>query len=296
MFSMSSACAPSPASAVATSPEARSSRKASADTATATSTASPRRFRAKPSMTRAREPSPLVGEGGSPRSGEPGEEYRLQKCNYPSPRAAARPLSRKGRGGSETGQRAPFQRSLPAHLPEPRQLVRVGGEDQILGGNVEGGNRIERQHVGALRDQPQRLDIGRLALLRIDDRIAALEQIAHLGIAAGVVGLPLVEPRYPGGDVVDGERAPGPNRDRRLAGAHGVAMRGVLHEPQIGPDADRVQIADDRLDLIAFAVAVEVDVEAVGVARFGEQLLRLRRVIGIARRGFVAAAELRGEA
>src|SRR5437016_8356096 len=179
MFSISSARAPSPASAVATSPEARSSRNASADTATATRTASPRRFRAKPSMRRAREPSPVVGEGGLPRS----------------------------------GKRAPSGLSLPAHLPEPRDFVRVGGEDQILGGDVEGGNRIERQHVGARRDQPQRLGVGRLAFLRIGYRIAALEQIAHLGIAAGVVGLPLVEHRYPGRYVVDGERAPRPNRD-----------------------------------------------------------------------------------
>src|SRR5216684_8904743 len=164
MFSMSSASAPSPASAVATSPEARSSRNASADTATATRTASPRRFRAKPSI-----PSPLlVGEGGSPRSGKPGEGC----LDDPSPRAAAR----------ENGERAPSGSSLPAHLPEPRQLVRVGGEHQILGGNVIGGNRIERQHVGALRDQPQRLGIGRLAFLRVDDGIAALDEIAHLGI------------------------------------------------------------------------------------------------------------------
>src|SRR6266702_1971775 len=181
MFSMSSARAPSPASAVATSPEARSSRNASADTATATSTASPRRFSAKPSMRRAREPSPVVGEGSLPRS----------------------------------GKRAPSGLSLPAHLPEPRNFVRVGGEDQILGGDVEDGNRIERQHVGARR----------------------------------------------------------------------VAMGGVLHEPQISPHADRVEIADDRLELIAIAVAVEVDVEAAGIAGFGEQLLRLHRIIAIARRG-----------
>src|SRR5260370_14718103 len=157
MFSISSARAPSPASAVATSPEARRSRKASAHTATATRTASPRRFRAKPSI-----PSPLVGEGGSPRSGKPGEGC----LDDPSPRAAAR----------ENGERAPSGSSLPAHLPEPRQLVRVGGEHQILGGNVIGGNRIERQHVGALRDQPQRLGTGRPAFLPVDDGIAALDE------------------------------------------------------------------------------------------------------------------------
>src|SRR2546426_430725 len=73
----------------------------------------------------------------------------------------------------------------------------------------------------------------------------------------------LREPGAPRRYVVDGERAPGPHRERRLAGAHRVAVRGILHVVQIGPDPDRAQIADDHLDLLAIAVAVEIDVEAV---------------------------------
>jgi len=73
-------------------------------------------------------------------------------------------------------------------------------------------------------------------------------------------------------------------------------MRSVLKVMQVGPDADRAQIADDRLDLVALAVTVKVDVEAVRIAGLRKQLLGFRRIIGIARRGLVAAAELRREA
>src|SRR5205085_8085667 len=88
----------------------------------------------------------------------------------------------------------------------------------------------------------------------------------------------------------------GPDRERGLAGAHRVAMRRVLQIMQVGPDADRAQIADDGFHLIAVAVTVKVDVEAVRIPRIGEELLRLRRIVGIAWRGLVAAAELRGKA
>src|SRR3989442_10438840 len=129
MFSMSSARAPSPASAVATSPDARNSRKASAETAIATSTASPRRFSAKASM---KDPS-------SP-------QYHVPGSRLSRPRQKAR--------GCLAGMIA--SRSFPAHLPEARHLVRIGGEHQILGGDIVGRDQIERQHVGALRDQSQR--------------------------------------------------------------------------------------------------------------------------------------------
>jgi hypothetical protein len=72
--------------------------------------------------------------------------------------------------------------------------------------------------------------------------------------------------------------------------AGGVAHRGILHEAQIGADADGAQIADNSFRLVALAIGVEVDVEAVGEARLGEQRLGLRRIVIVARRDFIRAA------
>ena len=78
--------------------------------------------------------------------------------------------------------------------------------------------------------------------------------------------------------------------------AYRVAHRRILHEAQIGLDADRAQIADHRLGLRPLPVGVQVDLETVRVAGLGQQRFRLRRIIGVARRALVGTAELRRKA
>src|SRR5438477_2208951 len=85
-------------------------------------------------------------------------------------------------------------------------------------------------------------------------------------------------------------------RKRRLARAQRVAMGGILVEPQVGPNTDRAQVADDRLGMSAANVRIEVKLEAVGVAGLGQELLGLGRIIGVARRIGIDAAELGREA
>ena len=63
--------------------------------------------------------------------------------------------------------------SLPAHLPEARQLVRIGGEFEVARGGVEGHEVVERHGVGLVNDDPVGLAIGGDALLRIGDGVAA---------------------------------------------------------------------------------------------------------------------------
>src|SRR5215472_10189165 len=46
--------------------------------------------------------------------------------------------------------------SLPAHLPHAPDFVRIGGEHQVLAGDVICRLREERQDVGALLDQRER--------------------------------------------------------------------------------------------------------------------------------------------
>src|SRR6516165_12750970 len=62
--------------------------------------------------------------------------------------------------------------SLPAHFPEPGNLVRVDGELQILVGDVADRQRIERQRVGALRDEGERLGVSRLAHVWVEGTVA----------------------------------------------------------------------------------------------------------------------------
>src|SRR5205085_8160875 len=68
------------------------------------------------------------------------------------------------------------RRSFPAHLPEARDLVGIGGEGELRGGDVVGRKRVERRRVGALGNEGEGLGISLLAHRRIDRRIAALEQ------------------------------------------------------------------------------------------------------------------------
>ncbi|MNX99646.1 hypothetical protein D3C86_1321060 [compost metagenome] len=85
-------------------------------------------------------------------------------------------------------------------------------------------------------------------------------------------------------------------RQRRLVGADHVAHRGVLQEVQLGADTHGAQVIDDGFGLVALTVGHDVDVETVGVARFGQQLLGQRRVVLVGGRAFLRATHLRGRA
>jgi hypothetical protein len=54
-----------------------------------------------------------------------------------------------------------------------------------------------------------------------------------------------------------------------LVGAHLVAHRGVLQKIQVPLDANRLQVPDHRLGLVALAIGVERQVEAVRIAGLG---------------------------
>src|SRR5262249_20675096 len=158
---------------VATSPEARSSRNASAETATATRTARPSRFSAKLSMRKAQAivnrctaVVPGRAAGANPEPMTTTVSPRSTRCSWIPARALSHEMRERLAGMTAS-------RSFPVHLPEPRHLVRIGDEREIPGGDVEGRDRVERQHLRALGDQPERLGVGRLAFLRIDDGIAA---------------------------------------------------------------------------------------------------------------------------
>ena len=99
--------------------------------------------------------------------------------------------------------------------------------------------------------------------------------VADLRIAGNVVVDEAEIDRRRGRDVVDRERAPGLVHHAGLVGAHLVAHRGVLEEIQVALDADRLQVPDHRLGLVALAIGVERQVEAVRIAGLGQHLLRL---------------------
>ena len=71
---------------------------------------------------------------------------------------------------------------------------------------------------------------------------------------------------------------------------------GALHGAHPGPDADRLQVAGDRLAHREVGrERVEVaGVEAVGVAGLGEELLGPRRIVGIAARRQRENSSVRG--
>ena len=108
-----------------------------------------------------------------------------------------------------------------------------------------------------LRDNGERLLVGLLAHPRVDRVVALLKEIADLRIAGDVVVDKAEIDRRRGRDVVDRERAPGLVRHAALLARPGRASRRIAGNSGC-PDADRLQVADHRLGLVALAIGVEV--------------------------------------
>src|SRR5215467_13780258 len=121
----------------------------------------------------------------------------------------------------------------------------------------------------------------RLALLAIGLARLLLVERVDLGIAAvGVRALARIDLRHPRGGVAV-ERARADAETLRLLRLDRRKVRGALHRPHLQPDANGLEVADDRLterevrrQLIELA-----GVEAVGIPGFGQELLGPNRIV-----------------
>ena len=123
----------------------------------------------------------------------------------------------------------------------------------------------------------------RLALLAVQlPRLLLVERV-HVGEAAvGEAAVARDDFRHPRGGVAV-ERARADTHALELLGLERREIGGALHRPHLRPDADGAEIPDDRLAQaeVRGQLVKLAGVEAVGVARLGEQLLRARRVVRV---------------